>query len=212
MHPSEIHVPLIYSGRVRRAIQFAEKAHRGINRKSGDHPYFLHLVAVSQVLVAAGADDDMQCAGFLHDVLEDTDISVTRMQDEFGQRVCELVIAVTKADNDPETGQPLTKPEKVALTEQKMADAPADHAALKGADLIANVSDLILDHHNGGYDNWQTVFGSREKAAVKVGHYLRLADIIIGRLAAESAYPVIADILRNRSSDLRTLFDAWEHA
>jgi (p)ppGpp synthase/HD superfamily hydrolase len=202
-------VPLIYSGRVRRAIQLAEQAHRGVNRKSGDHPYFLHLVSVTQLLMAAGADDDLLCAGYLHDIVEDTSWSMSRLEDEFGQRVAFLVGAVTKQSVDPD-GEKISKEDKHRVTEEKMAAADADTAALKAADLTANISDLVLDHAIGGYSHWQEVFGSRDKADFKVAHYLRLADILIGRLSYHAAYPVLAELLRKRATDLRDLYASWE--
>jgi len=202
-------IPLIYSGRVRRALQLAEQSHRGVNRKSGDHPYFLHVVAVAQVLSAAGGDDDLLCAAYLHDVVEDTAVTLISIEDEFGSRVARLVDAVTKETVDAD-GQALSKEVKHGHTERTMAEADADLAALKGADLLANISDLIIDQSRQGYEHWQEVFTSRDRAEFKVGHYLRLADIIVGRLAVHGAYPMLASYLRERSAQLRDLFDAWE--
>jgi (p)ppGpp synthase/HD superfamily hydrolase len=64
-------LPLIYSGRVPKALQLAERAHRGKSRRAGDY-----LVAVATVLSAAAADDDLLCAAYLHDAVEDTGLFV----------------------------------------------------------------------------------------------------------------------------------------
>jgi (p)ppGpp synthase/HD superfamily hydrolase len=208
---SSTHLPLIYSGRVRRALQLAERSHRGMNRKSGDHPYLLHPVAVATVLSAAGADDDLLCAAYLHDAVEDTELTLLAIEDEFGSRVARLVAGVTKTDTD-ERGAVLSREDKHRLVEERMADPETgiDEVALKGADLLTNISDLIMDQAQFGYAHWQEVFKGLERADFKLGHYLRLADIIVGRLAAAGAYPVLAEHLRARAGQLRDVRNAWQ--
>ena len=205
--PSQEHIPFIYSQRVRRAIQLAEQRHRGAQRKAGDHPYFLHLVAVAQLLTAAGADDDLLCAAFLHDVVEDTMVTSTEIGDEFGGRVADLVAAVTKPAADA-SGERLSPDEKDELALAGMRQASQDAAALKAADLIANVSDLIFDQRQLGYQHWSDIFG--ERADRKLGHYLELARALTERLDG-SRYAVLARILRERSEQLGALHDAWAH-
>lgn len=199
-------IPLIYSQRVRRALQMAEKAHRGTNRKAGDAPYVLHVVAVSQLLAAARADDDLLCAAYLHDAVEDTGITLIEIEDEFGGRVARLVAGVTKPKTDA-AGNKLSSDERSALTEQTMSVAEIDVVALKSADLIANLSDLIIDHHIYGEDHWQEIFGA--KAERKLSHYRRLAIILIDRLTAEHAYPLLAATLRERLAQFDRLLADW---
>jgi hypothetical protein len=200
-------IPLIYSGRVRKALQLAEQAHRGQERKQGDVPYFLHLVAVAQVLTAAGVDDDLLCAAYLHDAAEDTSVNLARIEDEFGQRVARLVSGVTKRATDSE-GNKLSREETHALTLSFMAEAEQDIAVLKAADLIANMTDLILDQRNHGYAHWGELFGAG--ADFKINHYLLLADILIGRLSHPTPWPFLVETLRERAGELRRLFVAWE--
>src|ERR1017187_10842263 len=93
--PIEPRIPFVYSGKVRQALQLAERVHRGQVRASGDHPYFLHPVAVASILIAAGADDDLVIAAFLHDAVEDTAMTSGEVEDKFGAKVAHLVDAVT---------------------------------------------------------------------------------------------------------------------
>src|ERR1039458_9970255 len=90
-----------------------------------------------------------------------------------------------------------------------MAGESPGVVALKGANLLTNISDLILDQRLYGYRHWEQVFKSRDRAECKVSHYLRLADILIERLAHYEAYPIIAAHLRERSGELRKLFENW---
>lgn len=202
-------VPLLYSGRVRRASTLAEAAHRGITRKSGDRPYFLHLVSVTYLLGRAGADDDLVIAGWLHDAVEDTGMSLAQIEDEFGRRVASLVAAVTKVTHDAD-GEKIAKAEQIRVTEERMANADADIAALKAADLTGNLTDIVLDSRQYGHRHLTQVFGSDEKAEVKLSHYVRLADILLGRLAYFTAYPVIAEQLRARADEVRQILAVWQ--
>lgn len=78
-----------------RAFNFAYKLHEGQTRKSGE-PYIAHPVAVAGILRDLGGDRAMIAAGFLHDVVEDTDVTVEEIEEMFGQEVALLVEGVTK--------------------------------------------------------------------------------------------------------------------
>ena len=80
---------------VRKAYAYAEKAHEGQKRKSGD-PYFVHPTRVAGVLADLKMDVATICAGLLHDVIEDTLATKEDMAREFGNEVAELVDGVTK--------------------------------------------------------------------------------------------------------------------
>lgn len=78
-----------------RAYQYAESAHEGQYRKSGDR-YFSHPVEVAKILIKMQMDSSTIAAGLLHDVLEDTPNSYEKMKSEFGVEIAELVDGVTK--------------------------------------------------------------------------------------------------------------------
>jgi GTP diphosphokinase / guanosine-3',5'-bis(diphosphate) 3'-diphosphatase len=78
-----------------RAYQYAESAHEGQYRKSGDR-YFSHPVEVAKILIKMQMDSSTIAAGLLHDVLEDTPNSYEKMKSEFGVEIAELVEGVTK--------------------------------------------------------------------------------------------------------------------
>lgn len=82
------------------AYQFAEKAHAGQTRSSGD-PYITHPLAVADILLDLGMDTDTICAGLLHDVVEDTDYTLDDIRKQFGQDVAMLVDGVTKMSKIP---------------------------------------------------------------------------------------------------------------
>ena len=77
------------------AIDFATTAHAGQRRKSGE-PYIAHPLATAGILVDLGMDMDTVLAGVLHDTVEDTDVTLERIESLFGRDVAFLVDGVTK--------------------------------------------------------------------------------------------------------------------
>ncbi|MFQ3542664.1 bifunctional (p)ppGpp synthetase/guanosine-3',5'-bis(diphosphate) 3'-pyrophosphohydrolase [Halobacillus rhizosphaerae] len=80
---------------IRRAFQFAEKAHSEQYRKSGE-PYIIHPIQVAGILVNLEMDPETVAGGFLHDVVEDTEITLEEIEREFNTEVSMLVDGVTK--------------------------------------------------------------------------------------------------------------------
>jgi GTP diphosphokinase / guanosine-3',5'-bis(diphosphate) 3'-diphosphatase len=80
---------------VRHAYVFAGEAHDGQMRKSGD-PYFIHPVSVASIITELRLDVASVCAALLHDVVEDTAVSGTDLDREFGSEIGFLVDGVTK--------------------------------------------------------------------------------------------------------------------
>ncbi|WP_449354539.1 HD domain-containing protein [Virgibacillus natechei] len=79
-----------------RAKAFAKKAHAGQKRKSSDAPYITHPIRVADRLEENGFSTELVCAGYLHDVVEDTLYEIEDIEREFGERVAELVAAHTE--------------------------------------------------------------------------------------------------------------------
>ncbi len=107
------------SPRLKQAIEVATKAHEGQLRKTGE-PYIIHPLAVKKILEEWNMDEDSIIAGILHDTVEDTDLTLREIEDQFGLDVAFLVNGVTKLskarsgmkDLDeylPETGDNLLK-------------------------------------------------------------------------------------------------------
>ena len=84
-------------GLIDRAYRAAEKAHDGQLRKSGE-PYISHPVAVAQILADLGIGPVTIAAALLHDTVEDTDYTLEKVRDDFGDEIAMLVDGVTKLD------------------------------------------------------------------------------------------------------------------
>ncbi len=82
---------------LRRAYVLAESSHRGQMRKSGE-PYITHPLAVTLILAELGAETTTLTASLLHDTVEDTEVTLDQVGDEFGAGVRYLVDGVTKLE------------------------------------------------------------------------------------------------------------------
>jgi len=85
---------------IERAFDRARLAHDGMFRKSGQ-PYIIHCVAVAQILAEMRLDATTIAAALLHDVVEDTGITLPDIEREFGSKIAELVDGVTKLKQLP---------------------------------------------------------------------------------------------------------------
>lgn len=86
--------------KIKLAFSFAEEAHIGQFRQSGDN-YILHPVQVSKIIIDMGMDTDSIIAGILHDIVEDTYITIADIEYNFGKSVANLVDGVTKLKKLP---------------------------------------------------------------------------------------------------------------
>ena len=81
---------------IKRAFFLAKEAHQGVRRRSGE-PYFLHPIAVAQIVVdEIGLGVKSVAAALLHDVVEDTDYTVEDMEHIFGHKIATMVDGLTK--------------------------------------------------------------------------------------------------------------------
>lgn len=81
--------------KIKKAYELADLAHKGVLREDGN-PYITHPLAVAQTLADLKLDTDTVIAGLLHDVVEDTDVSLGQIEKEFSLDVARLVDGVTK--------------------------------------------------------------------------------------------------------------------
>jgi guanosine-3',5'-bis(diphosphate) 3'-pyrophosphohydrolase len=77
------------------AFEFASEAHLGQKRATGE-PYIIHPVAAAEILIDLELDEETIAAALLHDVVEDTDVTLDELRERFGPGIADLVDGVTK--------------------------------------------------------------------------------------------------------------------
>lgn len=88
-HPQKVEI-------ITRAFEFANKAHKGTKRRSGE-PYIMHPLSVARVVVKEiGLGSTSICSALLHDVVEDTDYTTEDIQELFGPKIASIVHGLTK--------------------------------------------------------------------------------------------------------------------
>lgn len=120
-----------------KAEAFAEKAHHGQLRDEGV-PFITHLIAAADIVAAWGCDAVTIAATVLHDVVEDTPVTLGEVTDTFGEEVAYLVDGATKIVGE-------TREESEKRTKAKMASyvqGDARLAYVKIADRIHNLSTI----------------------------------------------------------------------
>ena len=81
---------------VSRAIEFAVEVHDGMRRKKVDVPYILHPLEAAVIVGTMTADQEIIAGAVLHDVVEDTDVTIDEIEEKFGKRVRDLVESETE--------------------------------------------------------------------------------------------------------------------
>ena len=82
--------------RITKAFNFANQAHAGVKRRSGE-PYIMHPIAVARIVCREmGLGSTSICSALLHDVVEDTEYTVEDIRDMFGDKISQIVDGLTK--------------------------------------------------------------------------------------------------------------------
>jgi len=121
-----------------KALRFAVRKHG--DQRYGSRPYKFHLLAVQSVAFEHEVTDpDILISTLLHDTIEDTDATHEEVAAFFGERVANLVDAVSNVEFHPETGKKLkNRKQKALFTYPRIAACPGA-VTLKLCDRVANV-------------------------------------------------------------------------
>lgn len=124
---------------IARAFAIAAHAAVGQRRKYTGEPYHVHPERVAEWVRSAGGDDNMIAAAWLHDVVEDTQVTLEFIEREFGSDIAELVDWLTDSQT-PNDGNRATRKSNEA---ERLGRSPARAQTIKLADLIDNTSSIV---------------------------------------------------------------------
>ena len=128
---------------VDKARYFATAAHAAVGqkRKYSDDDYIVHPIRVANLVKQYGGTEDMIAAAYLHDVVEDTDVTMDTITSLFGSVVAKYVSDLTDVSKPSDGNREARK----TIDRLHTADASADAQFIKCADIIDNAYD-ISDH------------------------------------------------------------------
>ncbi len=140
---------------VLRAFSFAMRVHGGQTRKDGK-PYILHPFSVALELAKNGANDDLICAGLLHDTIEDGGVTAEEIGKNFGKEVFELVLFDTE-------NKKLAWKERKDATLRALESCKKECAMLICADKLSNLRDVEEGLKREGESFWSKFTYGRER-------------------------------------------------
>ena len=158
--------------KVTKAIEFAARAHDGMIRKKDKTPYILHPLEAAVIVGTMTADQDVISAAALHDVVEDTPVTIEEIEENFGKRVKELVEAETedkRADLPPENTWRIRKEESLEELEN------CGELMLWLGDKLANMRSFYRIWKSEGDSMWQT-FNQKDPMQQK-WYYSSIAEL-----------------------------------
>lgn len=136
-----------------RAIVFALRAHAGTERRGKGFPYIVHPLETVEIVATMTADQELLAAAALHDTVEDTDVTIEQIREEFGEHIASLV----EAESDIKvTG--VSKEESWHIRKQaaidRLAAAPLDAKMVALGDKLSNMRAIARDYSEQGDALW----------------------------------------------------------
>lgn len=124
------------SDRIQLALKFAQKKHMGQSRKFDETPYIDHPIGVVKILKEYTSDEDIICAAYLHDTVEDTNTTLEEIKSIFHQNIASLVEELTSnREYEKKMGKPQYLTQKINAMSEKAK-------LIKLSDRLHNVSDI----------------------------------------------------------------------
>ena len=159
-----------------RAIIFAVNAHHNTERRGKGFPYIVHPLEAVEIVATITPDQELLAAAALHDVIEDTDVTLDQLRAEFGDRIADLVHSESdqvdgelfNGENEEETWHA----RKQAAID-RLAAAPYDAKIVAMGDKLSNMRAIARDYKIKGDALW-SIFHVKDKASHE-WHYRGLA-------------------------------------
>jgi len=124
-----------------KAEQLARTAHQGQYRKYTNEPYIVHPEAVARIVSSVTDDHSTLAAAWLHDVVEDTSVTIDMVEAGFGPEIARIVSDVTNVTKKSDGNRQYRK----GVEKQHLAGACAKAKTVKLADILHNVPDIIAN-------------------------------------------------------------------
>jgi (p)ppGpp synthase/HD superfamily hydrolase len=169
------------------ALVLSAKAHAGQTRKGTDIPYITHPVALAMTLIDLGCADEVVAAALLHDVVEDTSISLADIEQKFGPEITEIVRGVSEPDREA------SWEERKQHTIDKLRHAPLPIKLVSCADKLHNIRSMIRDYAKLGETLWERFNRGKDRQA---WYYRGLAESLPYGIEQPEQYPIFGQFVQ----------------
>ena len=143
-----------------RAIIFAVKAHAGTERRGKGFPYIVHPMEAMEIVSTMTADQELLAAAALHDTVEDTDVTVEQLREEFGDRIADLVAVESDVMDEGVNEEDSWRARKEAGI-QRLARAGRDAKIVALGDKLSNMRAIARDYAAQGEAFW-SIFHAKD--------------------------------------------------
>lgn len=156
------------------ALHFAVDAHSGMMRKSMRMPYILHPLEVAVIAASMSSDLEVLMAAVLHDVVEDTPVTLEEIRDRFGDRVMRLVYSETE---NKRPDQPAADTWQIRKEEslEVLQNSDRDVKILWLSDKLSNMRAFHRTHLKRGDEMWNDF--NQKDPAKQAWYYRRIKEL-----------------------------------
>ena len=175
-----------------RALEFAIKAHSGVERRGKGFPYIVHPMEAVAIVSTITPDQELLAAAALHDVVEDTKYTEDDIRKEFGDRIANLVASesdlVVEGKNESESWK-----ERKQFAIDRLAKLSRDGKIVSIGDKLSNARAMLRDYEEMGDELWNKFHVNDPK--MHKWHYEGLRDAL-SDLKGTFAYEEFDEIIK----------------
>lgn len=144
-----------------RAIIFAVKAHSGTERRGKGFPYIIHPMEAMEIVATMTSDPELLAAAVLHDTVEDTEVTLEQIREEFGERIASIIAWESDTFEEGVSEEDSWHSRKREAI-NRLASAPLDAKIVALGDKLSNMRAIARDYAVQG-DNLWNLFHAKDR-------------------------------------------------
>ena len=164
---------------VSQALVFATQHHQHQHRKGTKIPYMAHLLNVCKLVAENNCSDEVLAGALLHDVVEDTNVTIEEVEEIFGNQIAEIVRGATELEKlekksiEKESSWQERKEHTIHFLQQ---EATTDQLMVSAADKLDNLRSIVYDYERISEDIWLRFNATK---AQQGWYYTSIANIML---------------------------------
>ena len=160
---------------VDKAARFAITAHAGTERRGKGFPYVIHVMEAAAIVASITNDPELIATAFLHDVIEDTEVTAETLRSEFGNRVTDLVLGESDIEM-PELSEAASWQARKQYAIDRLARQSRDAKIVALGDKLSNMRAIARDFDEIGDELWKRFHAPDPR--LHQWHYEKLAEVM----------------------------------